>query len=98
MTAQETIDNLVAQVRRLMSEHARQVGLCSESTAEIAALRRENRSLQERVRSLEAELARMQLAEGLGGGGRNRESARARVNRLMREVDRCIALLNRQQE
>ena len=38
------------------------------------------------------------LAEGLAGGGRNRERARARVNRLVREVDRCIALLNRQQE
>ena len=37
----------------------------------------------------------MQLAEGLSGGGRNRAKARARVNRLMREVDRCIALLEK---
>ena len=44
-------------------------------------------------RELDAELARMQLTEGLAGGGRNREKARARVNRLMREVDKCIALL-----
>ena len=36
--------------------------------------------------------ARMQLTEGLAGGGRNREKARARVNRLY-EVDKCIALL-----
>ena len=42
--------------------------------------------------------AQVRLAEGLAGGGRNRERARARVNRLVREVDRCIALLNRQQE
>ncbi len=34
----------------------------------------------------------LQLAEGLAGGSRNREKARARVNRLMREVDKCIAL------
>ena len=58
----------------------------------------ENRTLQERVRSLEEELSCVRLAEGLAGGGRNRERARARVNRLVREVDRCIALLNRQQE
>ena len=43
-------------------------------------------------RELDADLARMQLTEGLAGGGRNREKARARVNRLMREVDKCIAL------
>ena len=48
------------------------------------------------VRELDAELARMQLTEGLAGGGRNREKARARVNRLMREVDKCIALLGQQ--
>ncbi len=33
--------------------------------------------------------------EGLAGGSRNRDKARARVNRLMREVDKCIALLGR---
>ena len=55
--------------------------------------RSEKRTLEERVRELDAELARMQLTEGLAGGGSNREKARARVNRLMREVDKCIALL-----
>ena len=48
-----------------------------------------------RIRALDAEVGRMQLAEGLSGGGRNRAKARARVNRLMREVDRCIALLEK---
>ena len=45
------------------------------------------------LRALDAELARAQLAEGLAGGDGGREKARARVNRLMREVDKCIALL-----
>ena len=89
MAAQEIIANLAAQVRRLMAEHAKLRGLCDRMKTEGDALRKENRTLQERVRSLEEELA---------GGGRNRERARARVNRLVREVDRCIALLNRQQE
>ena len=88
MAAQEIIANLAAQVRRLMAEHAKLRGLCDRMKTEGDALRKENRTLQERVR----------LAEGLAGGGRNRERARARVNRLVREVDRCIALLNRQQE
>jgi len=90
--------NLAAQVRRLMAEHAKLRGLCDRMKTEGDALRKENRTLQERVRSLEEELSCVRLAEGLAGGGRNRERARARVNRLVREVDRCIALLNRQQE
>ena len=96
MAAQEIIANLAAQVRRLMAEHAKLRGLCDRMKTEGDALRKENRTLQERVRSLEEELSCVRLAEGLAGGGRER--ARARVNRLVREVDRCIALLNRQQE
>ena len=60
------------------------------------ALRKENRALEERNRELDAEVARMQLTEGLAGGSTNRDKARARVNRLMREVDKCIALLESQ--
>ncbi len=69
------------------------VRLGRELTAERDALKIANRAQEERIRALDAEVAGMQLAEGLSGGGRNRAKARARVNRLMREVDRCIALL-----
>ena len=37
----------------------------------------------------------MQLTEGLAGGSNNRDKARARVNQLMREVDKCLSLLER---
>lgn len=98
MATREIIANLTAQVRRLMAEHAGQAELCGRLKADGDALRRENRALQERVRSLEEELSRVRLAQGLAGGGDDRDRARARVNRLVREVDKCIALLNRQQE
>ncbi len=97
MATREIVANIAAQVHRLMEQHTRQVELCERLKADNDVLRREKRALQEQVRELEAELSRRQLAEGLGGGA-GREQARMRVNRLMREVDRCIALLNRQQE
>ena len=83
MADKGVISNIEGRVRQLMDDHRR---------VQRDALRAEKRSLEERVRELDAELARMQLAEGLAGGSRNREKARARVNRLMREVDKCIAL------
>ena len=49
--------------------------------------------MRERVRSLEKDLARKELTEGLTGRSSDRDKAKARVNRLMREVDKCIALL-----
>ena len=71
------------------------LGPGTELTAQRDSLKAENRTLQERIRELDGELSRMQLTEGLAGGSRNRDKARARVNRLMREVDKCIALLGR---
>ena len=86
MADKGVISNIEGRVRQLMDDHRRVSELCASLTAQRDAL------LEERVRELDAELARMQLAEGLAGGSRNREKARARVNRLMREVDKCIAL------
>ena len=93
MADKSVITNIEAHVRQLIDDHKRLSDLCAELTAQRDTLRSEKRTLEERVRELDAELARMQLTEGLAGGGRNREKARARVNRLMREVDKCIALL-----
>ena len=72
------------------------VALCGRLTAERDSLKEEKRALEQRVRDLDHELSKLQLSEGLAGGGADKEKARARVNRLMREVDKCIALLNKQ--
>ena len=97
MADKSVITNLETRVGRLIEEHRRLCGLCSELTRERDSLRAEKRSLEERVRELDAQVGRMQLAEGLAGGGTNREKARARVNRLMREADKCIALVGQSQ-
>lgn len=95
MADKSVIATLENRIGRLIEDHRRLRSLSRELTAERDTLKAANRTLEERVRSLDAELSRMQLAEGLSGGSHNRDKARARVNRLMREVDKCIALLGR---
>ncbi len=95
MADKSVIANIEARIGALIEDHRRLSTLCRELTAERDALKIANRAQEERIRALDAEVGRMQLAEGLSGGGRNRAKARARVNRLMREVDRCIALLEK---
>lgn len=95
MADKSVIASLEARVGRLIEDHRRLAGLCAELTAQCESLRGEKRVLEERLRELDAEVARLQLADGLAGGSGNRDKARARVNRLMREVDKCIALLER---
>lgn len=93
MAEKSVITNIEARVRQLIDDHKRLSKICDDLAAQWDAWRSEKRMLEERIKELEAEVARMQLAEGLAGSGTNREKARARVNRLMREVDKCIALL-----
>ncbi len=96
MKEKSVIAGLGALVGRLIDEHRSMGDRCRELAAHCSEVEQENRMLRERLRVQEKELARMQLAEGLAGGGRDRDKARARVNRLMREVDKCIALLESQ--
>ena len=93
MADKRVITNLEALVRRLIDEHRKSSGAVRELTAERDSIKAENRALRERVRSLEKDLARKELTEGLTGRSSDRDKAKAPLNRLMREVDKCIALL-----
>ena len=93
MAEKNIIRTLEGRVRELMTDHQRLVTLCTEMESELAALRAEKRTLEEEQKRLQTELQRKELGEGLSGDSRNRDKARARVNRLMREVDKCIALV-----
>lgn len=87
--------NIAAQVDRLIESHSALTRACSELTAERDSLRRENRTLTMQVKELQNRIDRMQLGEALNGRGADKEEARARINRLLREVDRCIALIDK---
>ena len=87
MAEKKVISDFEAQIRQLIADHRRLTALCKETAAERDVLRKENRDLQMQVKELGKELARVQLSQGL--------AAIARVNRLMREVDKCITLLNK---
>ena len=68
MADKSVITNIEARVRQLIDDHKRLSDLCAELTAQRDTLRSEKRTLEERVRELDAELARMQVTEGLAAG------------------------------
>ena len=94
MTNKEIIDALEADVRRLMKQH-------SDAMERLAKLQKANDEQAMKIRSLQAqakqdkeEISRLRLGEAMVGGGRDTSAARAQVNRLLREVDKCIALVS----
>lgn len=95
MTSKEAVQNIGRKVDRLIDEHRKAVGQRDALVAECRTLREENRSLREQVKKLESELSLAEVRDGLAGDGRNRKKARAHVNRLLREVDKCIAIVGK---
>jgi hypothetical protein len=56
------------------------------------------RNLQERnekIKQLEIKYERVKLSGALLGEGENAIEAKKKINELVREIDRCVALLNR---
>ncbi len=88
------VHTLDSHVERLIADHQRLVALVKELREQCDALQLSKREQQERIIELERELSKSDLAAGLMGGVEENRRAKGYVNRLMREVDSCIALLS----
>lgn len=79
---------MIEQHERLEADYAQ---VCQERDE----LRVKMREQEEQLRELKAEVQRLRLAESLGGNATDKAKSRARINLLLREVDKCIALLTK---
>ncbi len=94
MTNKEIIDALTADVRRLMQQHTDAVEQLRSVLKTNAEQALRIRSLQEEAKANKEEIARLRLGAALEKSGGDKSAARAQVNRLLREVDKCIALIS----
>ena len=69
--------------------------------AEIEELRRHNKGMlrmleekDEKIKELEVKYERIKITGALLGDGGNGAEAKSKINDLVREIDRCVALLN----
>lgn len=98
MAEKDIIKLLRVEVERLIADHERVSRQCRELTKERDKLLGEKHRLEERVREQDTRIKSLELAEVMRGGDGNVERAKARVNNLLREVDRCIALIKQEQD
>jgi len=73
-----------------------------ELKAELSNIKNGNEelksALQERdkkIKDLELKYERIKLSDAFLGDGENAPEAKRKINELVREIDRCVALLNR---
>ncbi len=88
------LEELKIKVRRLMdvTEKARQ---------DYAALSAENETLKNKIELLKQQLTEstseyenLKVAASMNVGNPHSDLARKRINKLVREIDKCVALLN----
>ncbi len=91
----EILGTLRAKIKKLM-------GMYEAEKAEKESLKKENSDLVEkitarekRVTELEHKYDNLKIARSLVSEGEDVHDARIKVNRIVREIDKCIALLNR---
>lgn len=82
------LDELLISYNRL-SEENRDLKNRNES------LKRKIQEREEEMKELEKKYDRTKLKGAFLGDGENAVEAKRRINELMREIDRCIALLDR---
>ncbi|MCU0362428.1 MAG: hypothetical protein MUE32_03645 [Bacteroidales bacterium] len=70
-----------------------------KKNAELSALNEElgkaAAEKDERIKDLEIKYDRLKLSGALLGEGENASEAKRKISELVREIDRCVALLNR---
>ncbi len=88
------IQELENLINRVISDNLVLQNENAKLKAELENLREHSQSRSEEVRNLEIQLERLRLARGLAGDPEEAKAAKAKLGSLMREIDRCIALLN----
>jgi len=85
-------------VSKLLKVKKRVDSLSEENNSlkqEIADLERKLKSETQRVQAVQGEYDRLKLAKSLVSSSSDKAEMKFRVNELVKEIDRCIALLNR---
>jgi chromosome segregation ATPase len=66
----------------------------SELKASLSSKVEENRKLAEEVNQRESEIETLKLAKAYQAGDSAESEAKSKINEMVKEIDRCIALLN----
>lgn len=89
------IDSLKKKVSRIIGDNRQLREGLREMTAERDRLIGEKRAAEIQIRQLGRRIETLETAAGLTGNQGDRRTARLRVNKLLREIDKCLALMNK---
>lgn len=88
----------LTRVDELAQKLINEYSACKKDAAnlqqQVSKLNHELKQKNQELQMLEHELKNVRVAQGMTTDGGDAEQARAKISALVREIDRCIALLN----
>lgn len=82
-------------VESLVYEYEKMVELTATLKDELSAVKQQLAEKNEEVKELQTRYERAKFSGAILGSGEDALTARRRVSELVREIDKCIALLDR---
>jgi sugar-specific transcriptional regulator TrmB len=82
-------------VEALVSEHEKLIHLTADLRNELSDVRRQLAEKNEELKELQTKYERAKFSGAVLGSGEDASEAKKRVSELVREIDKCIALLDR---
>lgn len=82
-------------VESLVYEYEKMVELTANLKDELSAVKQQLAEKNEEVKELQTRYERAKFSGAILGSGEDALTARRRVSELVREIDKCIALLDR---
>ena len=82
-------------VESLVSEHEKLIDLATGLQNELSEARRQLAEKNEELKELQTRYERAKFSGAILGSGEDASEAKKRVSELVREIDKCIALLDR---
>ena len=89
------IATLKGQVGKLLDDNRMLRAELKKLVAERERIALQKREAEEKILALEKRVRTLETARAFAGSKADSKAARLRVNRLIREIDNCIALMNR---
>ena len=95
MIQSATIEALKANVEAIIADNARLREEILKLISERDGLINSKRELTSRLDEQNRRIAVLEMAEAVGGAAGNTDAAKARINRLLKEINKCIELVNK---
>lgn len=87
------LDKLKQRIKELIAAYESERQLREKLQAELESCMQKNETYRKQIIELERTIDNQKLADAFMAGGKDNAEARKKIDRLIREIDRCINAL-----